>query len=269
MICFYQLCSVFTLPQQYCVCIIRTAIVAVFQVPVQKLREALLSGDEDLPLDLDFLSALPASQVWWEWFHDLFLFLWSFIQRVSRVRDISTQPLPTPPPSFTMSRDCHYDSDEHCDRWCLYYDCHYDWLMSTVICDVYIMIVIMIGWWVLWYVMSILWLSLWLADECCDMWCLYYDCHCPHDWQVSTVLMFIFWLSLWLSPWLTAECCDMFILWLSLWLALMTDRWALAFDMMSCDCHYDWQMSTVIWCPYYDCHCDAHDWQVSTVIWCP
>ena len=56
-------------------------------------------------------------------------------------------------------------ADERCDMWCLYYDCHYDWLMSAVICDVYIMIVIMIGRWVLWYVMSILWLSLspWLA----------------------------------------------------------------------------------------------------------
>ena len=57
----------------------------------------------------------------------------------------------------------------------------------------------------------------------------------------------------------------MSILWLSLWLVLMIDRWVLACDMMSCDCHYDWQMSTVIWCPYYDCHCDCpHDWQVST-----
>ena len=45
----------------------------------------------------------------------------------------------------------------------------------------------------------------------------------------------------------------------------MIDRWVLACDMMSYDCHYDWRMSTVIWCPYYDCHCDCpHDWQVST-----
>ena len=33
------------------------------QVPVQRLREALLSGDGDIPLDLDFLLAIPASQV--------------------------------------------------------------------------------------------------------------------------------------------------------------------------------------------------------------
>lgn len=158
-----------------------------FQAPVQKLQEALLSGDEDLSLDLDFLPTLPTSQVWREWFHDQFWFLWSFIQWVSMVRNLSPKPLPSPPPpppppSFTMSYDCHYDSDEHCGMWCLYYD----WQMSVVITD---------------------------------MWCLYCDCHCPHDWQVSTVLMFIFWLSLWLSPWLTAECCDMSILWLSLWLS--------------------------------------------------
>ena len=42
---------------------IRTAILAVLQVPVQKLREALLSGDGDVLLDLDFLSTIPASQV--------------------------------------------------------------------------------------------------------------------------------------------------------------------------------------------------------------
>ena len=199
---------------------------------------------------------------------------------------------PPPPPSFTMSYDCHYDSDEHCGMWCLYYD----WQMSVVICDVYIVIVIvpMIG------RLALCWCSYFDCHcDCPHDWqlsaviCPYYDClcDCPHDWQVSTVI------------WCPYYDCYVPII----------DRWvALWFDVHSMSvivsCPHDWQLSTVI-CPYYDCHCDwpwwltnehlpltwcpvivimidrwalwydvhimivvvicPHDWQVSTVIWCP
>ena len=119
--------------------------------------------------------------------------------------------------------------------------------------------------------MSIVWVSLWVVPMI-DSWALWYV-HImivivigPDDWQMSTCL----WHDvLWLSLWLTDEHCDMMsILWLSLWFVPMIGRWALWYDVHNyydchCDCPHDWQMSTVIWCPYCDCHCDCpHDWQM-------